>query len=56
MLAGSDRPDKRLTLATAFATMPSHMLWQPRMQQLTGEGAWLMGWIWAAINLAVIGG
>ena len=45
-----------LTLATAFATMPSHMLWQPRMQQLTGEGAWLMGWIWAAINLAVIAG
>jgi MFS family permease len=45
-----------LTLAAAFATMPAHMLWQPRMSALTGEGVWLMGWIWALLNLAAIAG
>jgi MFS family permease len=36
--------------------MPAHMLWQPRMSALTGEGVWLMGWIWALLNLAAIAG
>lgn len=45
-----------LTLAAAFATMPVYMTWQPRMQALTGEGAWLMGCIWALVNVAAIAG
>jgi len=45
-----------LTLVTAFAMMPVHMLWQARMQALTGQGTWLMGWIWALINLATLAG
>jgi MFS family permease len=43
-----------LTFAAAFAVMPTHMLWQPRLQALTGEGLWLMGWIWALINAAAL--
>ena len=43
-----------LTFTAAFAVMPMHMLWQPRMQELTGEGTWLMGWIWALINASAI--
>jgi len=43
-----------LSWLTAFAAIPAHMLWQPRMQALTGEGVWLMGWIWALINLASV--
>ncbi len=45
-----------LTALLAFAVMPFQMTWQPRMQTLTGEGAWLMGWIWAVVNLAAIAG
>ncbi len=45
-----------LTLAVAFGTMPVNMTWQPRMQALTGEGTWLMGWIWALVNVATIAG
>jgi len=45
-----------LTLVGAFGIMPVHMLWQPRFQHLTGQGAWLMGWIWALLNLATIAG
>jgi MFS family permease len=45
-----------VTFGSAFAIMPAHMLWQPRMQQLTGQGAWLMGWIWALWNLAIVAG
>ncbi|MFI5364237.1 MAG: MFS transporter [Candidatus Binatia bacterium] len=45
-----------LTLAVAFATMPALMFWQPRMRALTGEGTWLMGWIWALLNVAGMAG
>ena len=45
-----------LTLVVAFATMPAHMLWQPRLSDLTGQGVWLMGWIWAFLNVATIAG
>jgi MFS family permease len=45
-----------LTLALAFALMPAQLLWQPRMQSLSGEGIWLMGWIWALFNLSSLTG
>jgi len=37
-----------------FAGAPAHMLWQPRLQELSGQGVWLMGWVWALINLATL--
>jgi MFS family permease len=45
-----------LTLAVAFAAMPVTMYWQPRIQDLTGEGVWLMGWVWVLLNLASMAG
>jgi len=45
-----------ITLVASFGVMPIQMLWQPRMQQVTGEGVWIMGWIWALLNIAAIGG
>jgi MFS family permease len=45
-----------VTLISAFGVMPVHILWQPHMTALTGEGAWLMGWIWVLLNLAAIAG
>jgi MFS family permease len=45
-----------LTLVSAFATAPINMYWQPRLREVTGEGAWLMGWIWALLNLSAVAG
>jgi MFS family permease len=45
-----------LTMAGAFGAMPVNMLWPPRMQALTGEGTWLMGWIWAFLNVTALVG
>jgi MFS family permease len=45
-----------LTLLTAFAGMPAFHMWQPRLQGLSGEGPWLLGWVWVFLNLAVIAG
>ncbi len=43
-----------VTVVGAFGMMPSHMLWQPRVHELTGAGPWLMGWVWAMWSLAII--
>jgi MFS family permease len=43
-----------VTLTASFGIMPIHMLWQPRVQALTGEGVWFMGWVWAFLNIASI--
>lgn len=40
-----------LSLALFLAALPAHMLWQPRVQELTGQGVWLMGWLWALVNV-----
>lgn len=45
-----------LTLVLSFAAMPAWHYWPPRMQALSGEGVWLMGWIFALINLTAIAG
>jgi len=45
-----------LTLVSAFASAPINMYWQPRLREVTGEGAWLMGWIWALLNLSAVAG
>lgn len=38
-------------MTTAFGMMPTHMLWPPRVSSLSGEGTWLLGWVWALINV-----
>jgi MFS family permease len=45
-----------LTMLTSFATVPAFQMWQPRMQSLSGEGPWLLGWVWVFLNLALIFG
>jgi MFS family permease len=45
-----------LTGASFFAAIPAHMLWQPRMVELSGEGVWIIGWLWVALNLAALVG
>jgi len=43
-----------VTLTASFGIMPIHMLWQPRLKALTGEGTWFMGWVWAFLSIASI--
>lgn len=38
----------------SFAYMPMLQLWPTQMKALSGEGPWLMGWVWAALNLAAV--
>jgi MFS family permease len=45
-----------LTGASFFAAIPAHMIWQQRMIDLSGEGVWIVGWLWVALNLAAIAG
>lgn len=45
-----------LTMLTSFATVPAFQMWQPRFQALSGEGPWLLGWVWVFLNLALIAG
>ena len=40
-----------LSLASAFAAFPIHMLWQPRMVELGGDRLRVMGWIVALLNV-----
>jgi MFS family permease len=43
-----------LTLAGSFATFPIWQTWASRMETLSGEGPWLMGWILASLNLSAL--
>lgn len=43
-----------VTLGLFFAAAPAHMLWQKRFSDLGGVDVWVMGWIWALINLATL--
>lgn len=45
-----------LTTLTAFATVPTFQMWQPRLQPLAGEGPWLLGWVWVLLNLSMMAG
>ena len=45
-----------LSLASAFAAFPMHMLWQPRLEALAGQSLHLMGWIVALLNVASLVG
>jgi MFS family permease len=43
-----------LTILVAFALMPVVMMWPPRLTELTGEGYWLLGWVWALLSTAAV--
>jgi len=45
-----------VTAVIVFAAVPAHMLWQVRLRDLTGEGIWLMGWVWALVNVVAVVG
>jgi MFS family permease len=45
-----------LTFAVGFAVLTVSMTWAPRMRTLSGEGFWLLGWLWAFFNLAGLAG
>lgn len=37
-----------------FAFMPLNMYWSPRLNELSGNKVWLMGWVWAGISLSMM--
>jgi MFS family permease len=41
-----------LMVGIGFATMPFVHYWPPYVQALTGEGTWLLGWVWALLIVA----
>ena len=43
-----------LTALTALAHMPAMILWPPRIEELAGEGIWLLGWVWVLLNLVAM--
>jgi MFS family permease len=45
-----------LSGALVSASIPTHMLWQTRLQAFAGEGVSLMGWVWALMNLTALSG
>jgi MFS family permease len=45
-----------LNALTSFAAVPVFQTWQPRMQALSGQGPWLLGWVWVFLNLALLAG
>lgn len=44
------------SVVTSFAFMSLNMYWSPRMDELTGNKVWVLGWIWVLISLAMIFG
>jgi MFS family permease len=51
---GSGGARRQPRARSAFASMPALHYWQPRLQGLAGESVWLMGWIFALINVAAV--
>lgn len=45
-----------LTAVISFAALPTWHYWSPRMQDLSGSGTSLIGWVFAAINLSAMAG
>ncbi|HJQ84868.1 MAG TPA: MFS transporter [Candidatus Binatia bacterium] len=45
-----------LTLASAAAAFPVHMLWQPRLEELGASHFRIMGWVVAAMNVTSLVG
>ena len=45
-----------LTVVSAAAMMPVVLYWPPRLEAMAGTGFWLLGWAWAALNVAALAG
>ena len=45
-----------LTFLSSFAFMPVNLTWPPRLQALSGESYWVIGWIWAFVCGAAAAG
>ncbi|HYD49709.1 MAG TPA: MFS transporter, partial [Terriglobales bacterium] len=43
-----------LTFVISFAALPTWHYWPPRMEELSGGSVWLMGWVFAGLNLSAI--
>lgn len=43
-----------LTVTIAFGVMPAHQLWAPRVKAVSGQEVWVIGWIWALLNVAAV--
>lgn len=44
------------TILAQFAFMPLNMYWSPRLNELSGNQVWLMGWVLVGASLAMIVG
>jgi MFS family permease len=60
VVAARDTPMVRmiclLTFLSAFAFMPVNLTWPPRLLDLSGEGYWVIGWVWAFVSGAAAAG
>jgi len=45
-----------LSLLTASAMMPVLMMWPPHLEAMASGGYWVLGWVWALLNLAAVAG
>jgi MFS family permease len=45
-----------VTFFTAFAMMSAQQLWQPHLMALGGGEVWVLGWVWALLNLSSLVG
>src|SRR5262249_26598331 len=45
-----------LSFALACAGFAIGMTWPPRLKELAGSGHWVLGWVWAVLNLAAVVG
>jgi MFS family permease len=43
-----------LAMLIGFSIMPLNMLWPSRLRELSSEGYWLVGWVWAGLSFSVI--
>ena len=41
-----------VTFAASFAFMSAQQLWQPRLMALGGGEVWVLGWVWALLNVS----
>lgn len=43
-----------LSFALVFAAVPTHMTWPARLREITGGEMWILGWVWAFINVTAM--
>ncbi len=45
-----------VTALLSFAQMPVMQMWPAHLKSLSDQGTWLLGWVWAFLNLAALVG